>query len=99
MLLVTDAPEVASLGDETAIENATFSKSCSAIPGNPRITQYKWTRDGNTVVQQQTLTISKISRINAGTYRCMATNDMRPTGEQAEEGSDSKTFSLIVHCK
>jgi hypothetical protein len=40
-----------------------------------------------------------INRIDAGTYNCTASNVMKPTAENQQTGSSSRTFLLDVLCK
>ena len=63
--------------------------SCQAT-GNP-LPVVKWFKDGRVVWRGSTLTISTISRTEAGKYLCLAANGMGKP--------DMKFVSLTVNCK
>lgn len=74
----------------TALENGTISLMCQASANPP--SQYIWFYNNSQFYIGPKLTITKILRIQAGYYACLAQNANLNTRSK-------KTVTLIVYCK
>ncbi|XP_060575522.1 hemicentin-1-like [Ruditapes philippinarum] len=103
-------PSVKPFNIEPVVEGSTLSVECKADPGNPACMTYSWRRKLNSssmnnwqiipdsiiFVNEGKLVKQNINRNDAGTYNCTASNVMKPTAENQQIGSSSRTFLLDV---
>jgi hypothetical protein len=111
LLHVSDGPSVKPLNVEPVVEGFTLSVECKADPGNPASMTYSWRRKLNSsstnywqnipssTINGGQLVKENITRNDAGTYNCAASNIMKPTAESQQRASSSQAFHLDVLCK
>ena len=93
---VVDPPVVSSIDDVQRVEHTSVSVRCIVTPGNPNTTYVYWTKSGYSGVRGAgtTLVLNYISRIDSGTYSCIAENNYFSGGK----GNDSQSFTIDVLC-
>lgn len=96
-LEVLYAPTVHEFDDKTVKEGSDYNISCNVTPGNPNITTFSWTRDGDlTTFDTSILHLANVSRYDNKTYTCTAHNTMRTTAGSERDGNSSASFRLNV---
>ena len=75
----------------TVIETEAFTATCVLTPVTNVTVNYRWIKDGvQTVSETGVLSLSSVSRNDAGRYICRGSNIA---------GHVNKSFTLQVHCK
>ena len=92
-------PEISTIPEDLLIVNAssTATLECNILSGNP-VPEVKWVKEDqehNTITDKahdSTLTITDVTREDAGTYLCMADNGFGPVPVK-------NVVRIEVHCK